>query len=859
MKNLGKNKGMTLVSLVITIIVMLILAGVSLQMVTGDTSVLSKATSATYVQSAANLSEYFKAMTLGSYKTDDYDAKGVEYLEQKALVKRRINVIGNDVFYMYIVDKEALPSELKSSVSAGLNENDNMTDIYGVNDDFSVYYIDIDGNLICGECEYVTIPAGEEIKPKDEGTKEVLQTIFNSDKITAGNLKGVTELRINENNDLPNVKNLDMLYYFPDLKSIYIYKSKLDNMDGLKFAKNIEYVYMDTTSSTDYNGLSHLTKLKDIYFYNLRVHTIRIANEDLEKIFAALANLPQLTSFRMHTYDQNTWLTDAGIFSRGIQGLKNKSNMTQIYCYNANLTGEIDVSGCYSLQKLVINNQLNSSGTTGVTKIKGLGDCTNINYLNLEYNKLTTIAGLENIKGFSECYLANNNTTELTMSAAQISKIKAATKYSIPVKFLTDFGQTNVGLGSSGSDDAMLDLLEGNTAIKTLNISNNSNMSFEKIQEVLPTLTGLEELTISKNKQIANLNWMIGADGTTVFKNLKKLEVYEMGSDKTTSYFEPLSKISTLTSLNIGNNSGLQNLNFLKSSSGGSAFPKLTNLSITYASGLTDVSGLQYVPTLTSMSIYGAKATDISSLKYLTSLTSLNMGNCNNVNWENVANTEALNLMTSIDSVMMGGSSTNWLKLDLDKIQPMINNCQKGLDFMAYTSADSVREKWVSDIKNLDEIENICLVYALYDQSERVIDNIDFSGCTRLKNLKISGPFAIKKIVTAGCTNLESLYCNKLNGGSYITLPDVTTNTKLKSITWTYNLMNDNDVLKLATQIQSHTNSLTLEFSNNAITDISPFTAYTSRITSWKLKGNNLYNTTGNQQVITALGSKLEK
>ena len=31
--------------------------------------------------------------------------------------------------------------------------------------------------------------------------------------------------------------------------------------------------------------------------------------------------------------------------------------------------------------------------------------------------------------------------------------------------------------------------------------------------------------------------------------------------------------------------------------------------------------------------------------------------------------------------------------------------------------------------ENLDEIENICLVYALYDQSERVIDNIDFSGC----------------------------------------------------------------------------------------------------------------------------------
>ena len=41
--NLLKNRGITLVSLVITIIVMLILAGVSLSMVTGDSSVLKQA------------------------------------------------------------------------------------------------------------------------------------------------------------------------------------------------------------------------------------------------------------------------------------------------------------------------------------------------------------------------------------------------------------------------------------------------------------------------------------------------------------------------------------------------------------------------------------------------------------------------------------------------------------------------------------------------------------------------------------------------------------------------------------------------------------------------------------------------
>ena len=856
MKKIWKNNGITLVSLVITIIIMLILAGVSLQMVTGETSVLSKATTATYVQSAANLSEYFKTMTLGSYNEKDYKTKGVDYLEQNAFVKRRVNVIGNDVFYMYIVDKESLPDEIKSSITAGLNENDNMTDIYGVNEDYSVYYIDINGEVVCGKLEYTTIPAGEEIKAKDPVTQEVLQTIFNSEKVTAGNLKGVTELRINENNDLPNIKNLDMLYYFPDLKSLYIYKTDLDNMDGLKYSKGIEYLYMDTNTCKDYNGLSHLTKLNDIYFYNLYVSQRRIENNDMANIFKGLAPLKNLTSLRIHSYAQNTWLTDAEMFSKGIQDLSSKSRLTQLYCYNANLTGEIDVSGCHSLQKLVINNQLNPSTGSGVTKIKGLGDCSNITYLNLEYNKLKSLDGFDNIKRFTNCYLANNNTEELSMTDAQIAKVKSATSgYSIPVQFLAQSGETNIALGGSGSDDKILENLKGQTGVKVLNINNNPNMSFAKIKEVLPTLTGLEELTISKNSHITDLNWLLKADGTSVFPNLKKLNLSEMGNDKAISYFEPLGKISTLTSLDVGNNRGLTNLNFLKLSTA----PKLTNLSITYAWGLTDLTGLENQTALTSMSIYGSAASDISPLKNLKNLISLNIGNCNSVAWDDAKNTDALNALTGIKSVMMGGND-NWTKLDLRKIQPMINNCTSGLDFMAYTSSTAVREKWVSEIKNLDTIEQIYLVYALYDQSERVINEINFSGCTNLKRITISGPFAIKSIITEGCTNLEYLYCNKLNGGSYITLPDVSTNTKLKTIIWTYNLMYDDDILKLSKQLEkNNNNNLELNFSNNAVTDISPFASILDKIKSLNLVGNNLYNTTSNQEVITALGSKLTK
>ena len=44
--NLNKNKGITLIALVITIIVLLILAGVSIAMLTGQNGILSQAQNA---------------------------------------------------------------------------------------------------------------------------------------------------------------------------------------------------------------------------------------------------------------------------------------------------------------------------------------------------------------------------------------------------------------------------------------------------------------------------------------------------------------------------------------------------------------------------------------------------------------------------------------------------------------------------------------------------------------------------------------------------------------------------------------------------------------------------------------------
>ena len=56
MKNLKDQKGITLVALVITIIVLLILAGVSLSLVVGDNGILGRASNSSAVQKAASRS-----------------------------------------------------------------------------------------------------------------------------------------------------------------------------------------------------------------------------------------------------------------------------------------------------------------------------------------------------------------------------------------------------------------------------------------------------------------------------------------------------------------------------------------------------------------------------------------------------------------------------------------------------------------------------------------------------------------------------------------------------------------------------------------------------------------------------------
>ncbi len=100
MKNLRNQKGITLVALVVTIIVLLILAGVSLSLVAGSDGILKKADTAvsrTSKQSAIEQADLLIAEYKADYLEGKYTGEGTAYPSFDACLQAKIKTEGNDL------------------------------------------------------------------------------------------------------------------------------------------------------------------------------------------------------------------------------------------------------------------------------------------------------------------------------------------------------------------------------------------------------------------------------------------------------------------------------------------------------------------------------------------------------------------------------------------------------------------------------------------------------------------------------------------------------------------------------------------------------------------------------------------
>lgn len=118
MKSINKNKGITLIALVITIIVLLILAGISIATLTGDSGILKEASKAKEETKLGEVKEKVNLMILDyrMEKVDDTNLKLLEYFERKKDKGEIEDVIENQEGnievtidgYIVVIDQETL-------------------------------------------------------------------------------------------------------------------------------------------------------------------------------------------------------------------------------------------------------------------------------------------------------------------------------------------------------------------------------------------------------------------------------------------------------------------------------------------------------------------------------------------------------------------------------------------------------------------------------------------------------------------------------------------------------------------------------------------------------------------------------
>ena len=184
-----KNSGITLIALVITIIVLLILAGVTIATLTGDNGILTKAQEASDKTKQANAEEQVKLAVQASYGEDGKinldelnnelsKIEGLTYKGNPISDSNKIESLPADV----VVDGYTITINKDGSVSIGNNETGG-----GSQNDIAGKYYEEDEDITVGG-KPVTIPGGATVSGIEEEYKNVddgfVIYITNGDMIT---------------------------------------------------------------------------------------------------------------------------------------------------------------------------------------------------------------------------------------------------------------------------------------------------------------------------------------------------------------------------------------------------------------------------------------------------------------------------------------------------------------------------------------------------------------------------------------------------------------------------------------------------------------------------------------------------
>ena len=617
------QNGITLIALVISIIVMLILAGVSLNATIGDNGIITQAQNATYLQSIAVLEEYFNEKYVESYEElTDVDSKIAQlqniypecfYIPSLEGIGSLRYVVDKEGHALYLIKKSGLPKEIQKQIIGGVAGEGTYTDylslndVYGITTELKVFYCSKGLDSIEG-IDIANLDNDNPNRTVIDSSNKIYSQIetFDIDGdgiISSKESRSVTEMEITADTST----FVEELYKFSSLVNLKFYNVTLENLNGLKNCSNLKYIYFENPNIADYSAIgTSKNSLIKLYFYN-------IDDNELKKICSKSIGIgdydfPNLAYFgffgnkNILSIDGNTNINYFNSYWSG----KSTRTVSDITCLN-----DLTDNTKNAIKYLYINNN-------NIKSISYLNKFSNLYLLRAECNALENLIGLE-----------STNIKYLMLAANQLGKNES---YDTSFEIEKQYSETDA-----------LKAIENNTSIYYLRISENYDLKFVKYLKNISSVRyfyggGLNQIVDANNlvklKKVSSPNFyfpskyeldLLDADLTTsldfsnyslTLSNLEAIKqcknIYRLNLNNTT-YVDNSGNVISNNIINLKLNDCLSNLK------------EMQYLTLKNISALNSIDFVTNQTKLKQLILDGTTVADLSKLDSCTSLAHLSI------------------------------------------------------------------------------------------------------------------------------------------------------------------------------------------------------------------------------------------
>ena len=784
------QNGITLIALVISIIVMLILAGVSLNATIGDNGIITQAQNATYMQSIAALEEYLQTEYVKYYdETENYTSK-IELLSSKlgnlCLKDGTKNYITYDGKMYYLINKQTLPDEVKNQLKGGDTTEYlkyiRLQDVYGVTPDLKVYYCESGTDNALGTLDSTELDPNTPLKKINQDVEmksaitEALASVgvtVGEDGVTVGDASKLKNIELDGSKH--NITSISGLSELSSLKTVTLSNLNLNDLDGLQNCTLLYYVYFKNCKVNDYSKLSTVLDLQYLYLYLPPSMSESDANAQVNNLGNGLANATELNKLEYFGISGTIDMFE-GEYSVDIGASYNKwdyrsdklSNVTSIKNLEK-FSNNIKKSIKYVFLN---NNSFNS--------IDCLREFTNIYELDLMWNKnLINLCGLENHENLFYVFsqFCNLNDISALQGCTKINKL--ALRNNSNLKSLNGLEDSkNIDLiYVSDCNISDIKALNNNIKLRFLNIANNINL--ESII-ALKNCTGLRKLYLLGNEK------MIGTEVRDALADPDTHILQNCGGNYTIPskyniYF------STLTSYDYSN------LNLTDESEEINALKNKTNVTRLKLNGNPNLSNSKLQEILSTMT--GLKALSLNGCENLNSIDFISSGKVTKLLELDLRNTNSsLTDLSNLNDYAIDLKTLiiNNSKTDISKIVKTINRLADNYEKNLYKD---VEESWISSkyynarsfvitgdvskysFKNCNDLNK--LIMKVQSFTEEIKGTLDLSECENLVKFEYGAQ--------GGC-NLNVILPNSISELIYETdgICKVAENTNFNSVELRY-------------------------------------------------------------------------